>query len=199
MVKKLASSALQSASRRPKVTKCRASEVETRRSQTFRRFSRDTQGERGGGGRQMDSETENEEVAVSGRRALTPTNYDSRRCYVPFVPPRKRSRLGVVSKGTGKNHNGEKPTPPIEVVAQRAREGGRGPSGGKGGDGALSGRIRAALAARRSGGSSSRLTSAARSPRRAPRGGYTDRLPPRGNYERRDRGRGRGRSLRRGE
>lgn len=53
----------------------------------------------------MDSETENEEVAVSGRRAFTPTNYDSRRCYAlsPRGPLRaeKHSLLSVVPKGTG--------------------------------------------------------------------------------------------------
>jgi len=42
-------------------------------------------------------------LAVSGRRAFTPTNYDSRRCYVPFAlfalppPPFSRGTARLVS------------------------------------------------------------------------------------------------------
>lgn len=63
--------------------------------------------------RAKDDETETEKVAVSGRRTFTPTNYDSRRCYIPtrcsiLIPRgRERSLRGVVSRRTSANSKTE--------------------------------------------------------------------------------------------
>lgn len=146
--------------------------------------------EKRGEKRQTDSETEkNEEVAVSGRRAFTPTNYNSRRCYAPLsVPPSRRESeaLSLRCRLEGHQyirHNGEKPTlyiEPIEVTActeeykshatERVKD--------KGGNPPLR-RIRALL-----------FRAKKRRVRLAPTytqtpSADTDRLPPQGNYERR--------------
>lgn len=95
----------------------------------------------------------NEEVAVSGRRTFTPTNYDSRRCYTPPSPfPSPTSRFSsrhesalvfAVSSSEGHRRAVKTEKNPYHIANRRWK------SGGSGGKGKTSRRIRSREETRR--------------------------------------------------